>query len=204
MKVYDIMQGDIDWIKVRLGKVSASEADALLTPKFAAKTGAGVHTYLCKKVAETFRGQPLMQFSSFASEQGQILEEEARAWVALTSEEKISNVGFIESDDGRCGCSPDGLLDDDGGLEIKSPQPVNHVRYLLDGILPDDYAVQVHFNLYVSGRKYWKFVSYHRGYPAFVLRVERDDEICKKIESALTSFYVKLDAALTTIKSIKN
>lgn len=192
-------QGEGDWLKLRLGRVTASEADALLTPELKPRTGAGVQTYLFQKIAEAWRGTPLPGFTSFATEQGEILEDEARNWFALTTEHAVRNVGFLEHDDGRCGCSPDALLDDDGGLELKCPQDTNHVRYLLDGRLPKDYAAQVHFSLYVSGRKWWKFVSYRRQYPAFTFTVERDEEICERIAEALASFYENFDEAWSAL-----
>lgn len=203
MKIHEVTQGDIDWIKLRAGKVTASEAKELLTPLFATKTGDGVNTYLFKKVAEAYSGFAPDGFSSYETEQGQILEDEARQWFAFETEHRVRNVGFIEHDNGRCGCSPDALLDDDGGLELKCPQQTNHVRYLLDGVLPKDYAVQVHFSLYVSGRAWWKFVSYRRKFPPFVLTVERDEAICEKIEAALNAFAARFDDAMLKLKGMK-
>lgn len=199
---HDIIQGEAEWFQCRVGKVTASEFDALATPEFAPRKGEGVKTYLCAKVAELWRGKPLPQVSGFALEQGQILEDEARAWYALEyTDHKVANTGFVEGDDGRSGCSPDALLDDDGGLEIKCPQAKNHVRYLLDGTLPKDYAAQVHFSLYVTGRAWWRFISYHRGYPPLVLHIERDEEICAKIAAILPPFYEAVDAAIFKMKT---
>lgn len=200
MKEHNVTQGEGDWLKVRLGKVTASEAGAILTPEFKARTGEGVQTYLCQKLAETWRGTPLPGFHSWETEQGQLLEDEARKWFAFATEHKMRNVGFIEHDDGRCGCSPDALLDADGGLELKCPQDVNHVRYLIEGRLPKDYTVQVHFSMYVTGRKWWQFVSYRRKMPQFVIWVERDEEICGKIAEALKTFYTRFDAAMALLK----
>src|SRR5258708_2510391 len=151
MIIHDCTQGELDWFKLRAGKVTASEADALLTPLFKIKGGEGVHTYLCAKIAEGV-GEVLPAFSSWATEEGQILEDEARRWYAFEGNETLYNVGFCEGDDRRCGCSPDALIGEHGGLELKAPQPTNHVRYLLDGILPKDYAAQVHFSMFVTGR----------------------------------------------------
>lgn len=204
MKIHDFEQGSAEWLTARIGKVTASELDNLVTPEFKIRDGATPYTYLCQKVAEAYKGKPLPQFSTFATEQGELLETEARGWYALEhTDRKVINVGFVEHDGGRCGCSPDALLGDDSGLEIKCPQPTNHVRYLLDGTLPKDYAAQVHMSLYVTGRKSWRFVSYHRGYPAFVLNVERDESIMAKIDAALAQFYTRFDAAMLTLK-IKN
>lgn len=201
MIAHDCVQGEAEWLKLRVGKVTASELDNLITPEFKPRTGAMVQTYLYRKVAEAYRGEPLPGFTSHATEQGQLLEDEARRWYAFQDDrERMHNVGFIEHDDGLCGCSPDALLGEDGGLEIKCPEPTNHVRYLLEGTLPKDYAAQVHMCLYVTGRKWWNFVSYRRRFPAFVLRVERDEEICAKIEATLAAFYERFAEAMGRLK----
>lgn len=202
-KIHSVTQGEVDWLQLRVGRVTASELSALVTPEFKIKTGEGPNTYLCEKIAEAWRGQPLPGFSSWATEQGQILEDEARSWYCLEYEDhKLSNVGFVEHDDGRCGCSPDGLLGEDGGLELKCPEPTNHVRYLLDGSLPKQYAAQVHMSLYVTGRPWWRFVSYRRGFPPFVLKVDRDETIMATIANALTLFYARFDAAFESLNSV--
>lgn len=200
-KLHNVTQGEGDWLQIRVGKVTASEMDRLVTPMFKQRDGDGVRTYLYEKLAEAWRGKPLPGFSSWATEQGQLLEDEARKWYAFEHDDhKLSNVGFVEHDDGRCGCSPDGLLGDGGGLELKAPQPTNHIRYLIEGGLPKDYAAQIHMNLYVTGRKWWRFVSYHRGYPAFVLHVERDEAICAKIQTALAAFYLAFDGGMRRLR----
>lgn len=202
MKIHtDIVQGTAEWLKIRAGKVTASEIDALISPTLQIRKGDGVQTYLYQKVAELKTG-PLPGFHSWEAEEGQMLEDEARKWFAFQSNERLHDAGFVEHDDGRCGCSPDALIGEDGGLELKAPQPVNHVRYLLDGILPKEYAAQVHMSLYVTGRKWWKFVSYRRKFPAFVLTVERDEKICATIAEALAGFYARLDEARNKLEAI--
>lgn len=202
-KIHPVTQGEAEWLQLRVGKVTASELSALVTPEFKIRTGEGPNTYLCEKLAEAWRGKPLPQFSSFATEQGQLLEDEARSWYAFTHDDhKVHNVGFIEHDDGRCGCSPDALLGEDGGLELKCCQPTNHVRYLLAGTLPKEYAAQVHMSLYVSGRAWWRFVSYRRGYPAFMLLVPRDEEIMAKIAAALVAFYPLFDEGMAKMRQL--
>lgn len=203
MKEYDCCQGEAEWATVRLGKVTASEADNLLTPEFKIRTGEMPKTYLARKLAEAVLQRPLEGFSSFETENGQLLEQEARSWFAFEfTGTKVRNVGFIEHDDGRCGCSPDALLDEDNGLELKAPQPTNHVKYLLDGTLPKDYAVQVHFSMYVTGRPKWTFVSYRRKFRPFVLTVKRDEEIMRKIGECLAAFYAEFDKAMLKLKAL--
>lgn len=200
---HECAQGEAEWLQHRIGKVTASEASSLLTPLFAVKTGEGPKTYLYEKLAEGWRGKPLPGFSSWATQEGQLLEDEARRWYSLESDDAVQNVGFIEHDDHRCGCSPDGLIGEDGGLELKAPQPTNHIRYVMEGVLPKDYAPQVHFSLYVTGRPWWRFVSYCRGFPPLVLTVQRDEAICAKIQEALTGFYAAYDAAMLKLRQLK-
>lgn len=203
MKIHNIPQGEAEWALLRLGKVTASEADNLLTPTLEPRKGEMPKTYLATKLAESWRGEPLPGFSSWATEQGQLLEDEARRWYAFEFDsERIQNVGFIEHDDGRCGCSPDALIGDDCGLELKCPEAHTHVKYLLAGELPKEYAPQVHFSLYVTGRPRWKFVSYRRKFPALVLTVERDERIIKVIETALRNFYMAFDASMADLKEM--
>lgn len=132
-------------------------------------------------------------------EQGRILEEEAIPWFEYEFGEQIERVGLIMTDDGTVGCSPDGLLGEDGGIEIKCPYSETHIKYLLDNKLPADYAAQVHGSLYVTGREWWKFVSYRRGFPAFVLKVNRDNAIIRQIDAALQAFQEKFNTAWATL-----
>lgn len=186
----------------RAGIPTASEFDNLLTPEMKPRVGAMPESYLAKKVAEAWQGGPLAQLNVFDVEQGKILEEEAVPWFELEYSTPIQRVGLITTDDGRCGCSPDGLIGEDGGIEIKCPAVHTHVGYLLKGTLPKDYAAQVYGSMFVTGRKWWKFLSYRRRLPALVLTVERDDEAMESIQEALTLFLARFDRAMDRLIEI--
>lgn len=188
MKIHDVKQKSVEWMILRSGLPTASEFDALLTPLFKVKTGEGPKTYLHKKLAEWWQGGPLLGFNVFDMDQGQMLEEQAVPWYELEFNTKIDRVGFCTTDDGRVGCSPDGLLGDDSGIEIKCPAVHTHVGYLLAGVIPPDYAAQVHGCMYVTGRKSWKFLSHRRHFPPLVLEIPRDEEIQEKINEAIQTF----------------
>lgn len=185
-----------------MGKCTASELHNILTPEFAQRKGETVRTYLASKVAEMWRGEPLPAFTSFATEQGQLMEEQIKPWYEFEYDCEIQNVPFITGDDGRCGASPDGLLGSDNGLEIKAPQAVNHVKYLLDGEVPKDYLAQIHGSMFVTGRPRWTFVSYSRRFPALVLTVKRDEAIMEKIQKSLTAFYQQFDEAMARLNAL--
>ena len=206
MKIIDCKQGSSEWFAARCGVVTASEVDALVTPKWKIKEGAAADTYLFKKVAEKLLGyssDQLQGVSAFAMDQGKIVETIARPWYAFTYDVNVETPGFCVSDCGRYGCSPDGLVGDDLGLEIKSPMPDNHVRYLINGKVPDDYLPQVHFSMLVTGRPEWEFVSYSRHLPALVIRVQRDDAIQAVLRQAVDGFIARMDAALSKIETLR-
>lgn len=195
MIIHPAPQHSLEWLTARAGIVTASEMDNILTPTFKARDGEMRHTYMCKKLAERWTGSPLPGFSSIDMEFGNILEEEAIPYFSLETGQDVQRVGLVTTDDGRAGASPDGLIGEDGGLEAKCPRAENHIKYLLAGGVPKDYLVQVHSALYVTGRQWWKFVSYSRRLPLLIVTVKRDDEIIEKIGAAIGEFLTDFDAS---------
>ncbi len=212
MKIHDCQQGTLEWTKLHFGIPTASGLDNLLTPELELRKGELPKTYVYKKVAEKLQGRPLIDLSasSFMLEQGMIIEEEARPWYALEYDKKIKQVGFITTDDGRFGCSPDGLMIDDmawegefnGGLEIKSPAAHTHVKYLVNGVLPKEYVAQVYGSMFVTGFKRWMFVSYRRGFPALVLEIHQNEKAMSMIRAAINQFHADFDRAMERIENI--
>ncbi len=201
MKIHDVVQGTSAWLELRAGVVTASEFGQIVTDKFELRTGEMLKTYLHKKLAEKALGRPLQSFNSFADlEQGTIKEEEALPFYELENDVTLRRVGFITTDDGRAGCSPDALLDE-GGLEIKCPAEHTHVGYLLDGTLPKDYRPQVHFSMFVTGAPWWKFMSYSRNFRPLLLTVGRDEKIQEAIGNALSEFLKRFDVALEKLNA---
>lgn len=188
-------QGSLEWLQLRSGIPTSSELDSLITPKFEVKTGQGPKSYVAAKVAEAWQGGPLPSFQSFAMEQGSLIEAEVFDWCSFTLDMPIVRVGFIGSDDAKFGGSPDGLLGEHSGIEIKAPAAHTQAAYIINGVLPPEYEHQVHGCLYLTQRPEWKFVSYRRGFPALVLTVERDDEKQAVIAEALGLFHEAFDKA---------
>jgi YqaJ-like viral recombinase domain len=203
--IHDCEQGTLEWTKLHFGIPTASGLDNLLTPEFELRKGETPKTYLYKKVAEKLQGRPLIDLSasSFMLEQGMIVESEARPWYALEYDKHVRQVGFITTDDGRFGCSPDGLIEgEDCGLEIKSPAAHTHVKYLVNGVLPKEYTAQVLGSMFATGFKKWVFVSYRRGFPALVLEIQRDQKAMDAIARAIDSFHSEFQRAMTRIQNI--
>ena len=220
MKVVNVKQGTEQWFQARCGIVTASEFDNLVTPTWKPRAGEMVKSYMHRKLAERWRGEPLHSWAGNAAEQGSIREDEAvgvygyEQWTEHGLVWKV--VGFITSDDGRMGCSPDSILATGStaptfdpaldvfvrGIESKCPEPQTHVKYLLSGELPKEYAAQVQGSMLVTGAAVWTFLSYARGFPPLVLEVPRDEEAIEVLSEVIEEFNVDLDAAYARLVEI--
>jgi hypothetical protein len=200
MQIVECEQGTPEWFLARRGIPTASMFGAIITPK-TGKVSAQIDGYICQLLAEKYSGgvpHDVETYTSRAMQMGIDTEPEARAAYGLTSGHDVVQVGFCLADDGRSGCSPDGLIGDDGGLELKCPLPKTQVQYLIDGTLPDTYKAQVHGSLIVTGRKWWDFYSYCPGLPELRLTVEPDD-FTDLLRNALARFAARYDELETRL-----
>jgi hypothetical protein len=131
-----------------------------------------------------------------AMERGTELEPFARAWYEEKQGVTVEEVGFVYALDGRCGVSPDGLVGNDGGVEIKCPLPKNHVKHLIAGVVPKEWIVQIHGNIWACSRSHWDFVCFcdDEHIPSMIVRVERDEVLCSAFDVHMTQFCDELDA----------
>lgn len=204
MKILMMDQGSAEWLQARQGVVTASEINALVTPLFKPRTGEGVETYLAEKLCEKLIGWTPDVFGTFAIDQGKLNETTALPWYNFSQDASARKAGFCLSDCGRIGCSPDGLVGDEGGLEIKSPRPPMHLKTYLRQEVPDEYLPQVHFSIFVTGRAWWDYLSFSRqGLPNVLIRVQRDEAIIAKIKSALYPFLERLDLEYNKLNALK-
>lgn len=204
MKIHSVSQGSTEWHALRCSIPTASEFDELLTAKLAIKDSIARNDYLLTKLAGKVMGFPEESVNTFQMGQGTVLEGEALPWLEGVYDLKIQRVGFCTTDDGRVGCSPDGLIGDDDGLEIKCPSGHVHLSHLLGGVVPREYVFQVQGCMLVTDRPKWTFVSYNRYFPALVVHVTRDPAIQGALRAALDKFtadfdegYAKLQRLLT-------
>lgn len=202
MKTHLMKQGSTEWLQARCGLPTASEFDSLVTPLWKSRTGEGPENYLLKKIAERVMGYPMESFFGGAMEQGSLLEDEAIPFYEGVFGVEIQRVGFCTTDDGRIGCSPDGLIGDDNGIEVKCPEPHTHVKYLLGGVVPKDYVAQVQGAMFVTGRPCWTFLSYSRFFPPLIVHVERDEEAQRALAYVLGDFLRKFETGVTRIQAM--
>lgn len=176
MIFHDVQQTTEEWIKLRLGVPTASNFSRIMTPA-KMQLSKSADKYIAELIGEKlspFMPERAETFTSRAMQWGQQTEAEARSYYAMDRNAKVTNGGFCTTGDGKLGCSPDGLVGDDGCLEIKCPEPGTHVQYLMDGGVPDDYKPQVHGHLIVTGRAWCDFLSYAIGMPPLLVRVVPD------------------------------
>ena len=184
----DVEQGTPEWEALRLGIPTASEFKSVL----AKGEGKTRKTYMMKLLGERFTGAPADNYTNQHFDRGKELEDEARELYALTRDVDLDRVAFIRN--GAVGCSPDSLIGDDGGLEIKTRLAHLQVELLeLDRVPPESVA-QVQGSIWVSKREWWDFVSYCPKLPLFVKRVYRDEEYIGKLAAEVAAFNAELDA----------
>jgi hypothetical protein len=184
MRIDQNEQGSPEWLAARLGIPSASMFAKLVTTK--GIWSASADAYINQLVAERLTGEREEVFQSHHMLRGTELEPDARDLYSLISDAEVTEVGFCLHDTLSAGCSPDGLIGEDGGLEIKAPAPSTHVEYLRGGVLPSKYKQQVMGCLWITGREWWDFVSYHPTMKPLIVRVERDEEYIAALEKCVT------------------
>lgn len=186
--IHDFEQGSPEWYEARRGVATASDFGSIITPK-TGEYSAGRHELMFSLIDQVVRPEVDESFGGNRyTERGKELEPEAfRYYEAFYATAPMSKVGFIYNPELDAGCSPDGAVGDKGGIEIKCPDGKTHIRYLVNGTLPDEYKAQVHGNIAVSRRAWWDFVSYCPGYRPLVVRVVRN-EYTAKLELLLKKF----------------
>ncbi len=200
MKVFDFDQYSQEWWDVRRGVPTASEFNRIVTPaKW--QMGEGAKTYACELVAQAYdiNYGETSDFATAAMRNGTIMEPEARRYYELETGSDVQQVGFCLSDCGRWGCSPDGLVGDDGGLELKHPTAATQVKWLMAGTVPIEHLAQCYGGMIVAKRSWWDFLSYYPGMEPLHVRVVPDEKLVKLTE-ALELFWKMLTEIRTKIE----
>lgn len=198
MKILEMEQGTQEWLDARLGCPSGSGFSKIITS--GGQPSSSAETYINQLIAELVTGETTHVHVTEAMQRGTELEEFARMNYELETDREVMQVGFCKHDTLHCGVSPDGLIGEDGGLEIKCPTPSTHVKYLRKGTLPSEYKAQVQGCLWITEREWWDFMSYHPQMPNLMIRVHRDDEYIKQLERLVTHACQIIEKEATEIK----
>jgi putative phage-type endonuclease len=201
-------QGTDAWFNIRIGKVTASRVADVL-----AKTKTGYSTtrdnYMAQLVCERLTGQKGESFTNAAMQHGTETEPLARAAYEARYDVLVDEVGFVPHPTiEMSGASPDGLVGDDGLIEIKCPNTATHIETLLSESVPNKYYTQMQFQLSCTGRQWCDFLSFDNRLPTelqmFVKRVPRDDMYIKLIEDEIVKFLAELDTKINQLMKVKN
>ena len=178
--ITDFAQGDPKWFQARLGNPGASNASKIITSD--GKPSKQATEYMYQLAGELVSGKPEESYQSTHMQNGLEREAEARSVFEMKTEIEVQQAAIVYKDDRKMfHISPDGLIGDNAGLEVKCPMLKTQVKYLLDGKLPTDYFGQVQMSLYVSEREHWYFLSYYENMPLFIIKVERDEKYIKAL-----------------------
>lgn len=187
----DDLQRTAEWHADRAGKWTGSKfADVLARNKKTGEPLKAYHDLVWQVVTERITGQVTEGPSGLALQWGTDVEPFAREAYELESGNIVTQAGFIRHPVySFAGCSPDGLVDADGGLEMKCPKSSSvHLERFLSGV-PEEYIPQIQGCMWVTGRAWWDFVSYDprqkEKFRILKIRVNRDEEFIKKLETAV-------------------
>ena len=198
MIIHTMEQGSPEWFAVKCGKVSASNISSVMAK------GKGItrKNYMMRLLAERLSGIPQETYTNGAMQWGIDTEPLAREAFEADNLEVVEQVGFIEIND-YLGCSPDGLIGDDCGVEIKCPNTATHLGYILDNKPVADYRDQIQGTLWMTGRKSWYLVSFDPRVPSrplWQIRIERDEKRIKEIADEVEIFTSEMLELIEKIK----
>jgi putative phage-type endonuclease len=176
MKIHNMPQGSEEWYNIRKLKLTASNAQAI------GNQGKGLET-LCRQLVCEYLSKPKDSYTNLDIERGIELEEDARIVYSLNTDNNVQQVGFIEISD-FVGCSPDGLIGDDGLVEIKCYSDKHYLDYVLDEIIDSRYIWQMQMQMMLTCRDWCDFVVYNPNFDNEII-IKRITKDIKKQEDLI-------------------
>lgn len=193
------------WFADRLGCVTASKvADVMARTK--SGYGAARANYMAQLVAERLTGAREDGYCNAAMQRGIDLEPQARAQYEFHTGNTVVETGFVlHPSIAHCGASPDGIVGDDGLVEIKVPNTATHIATLRGGKIDDRYVKQMHLQMLCTGRKWCDFVSFDDRLPdemqLHIERVHLDADLASEMESEIAKFLAELDETVADLRA---
>lgn len=187
MKIFtsaDFEQGSEDWLMVRGTIPTASRFKDVL----AKGQGKTRRTYMMTLIGQRVTGEVAESYSNHHMDRGHEMEFYARSQYEFTYDVEVDEASFILNASESAGYSPDGLIGENGCIEIKSKLPHLQCEILLQNKMPNEHIAQVQGGLWVSEREWCDFVSYWPGLPLFVKRIYRDEDYIKNLELEINLF----------------
>jgi putative phage-type endonuclease len=196
-------QGSDEWLAMRLGKVTASMVSSVLSKGRGNAPSKMAETYMIELIAEVLTGKSKAFFENDAMKWGTETEPQARSMYQVNNDfVDVKEVAFVEHND-QIGISPDGLIGDDGLLEIKCPNTTTQIKRALSDNYSADYKSQIQMQLWVTERKWCDFVSFDprldcsAGY--LQQRVYRDEEYIEEMKVKVYAFVETMNKTILII-----
>jgi exodeoxyribonuclease (lambda-induced) len=200
MIILNLEQGTDEWLKARLGVATASNFKYIVTSK--GERSKQIKDYSIQLASEMLVEELEETYKSDWMLRGNELEDDAVDMYEQRTFTPVERVGFMHC--GDYGYSPDGVVGDNGLIEVKCPSQKVHAKYLNEDRVPVEYVQQVQGGLYVSGRQWCDFISYNpcfKGeYKLFIKRVFRDEELIEKLEGGIQEAITLRNEYLEKIK----
>ena len=200
-----IEQGTEAWLQLRLGKVTASRVADIMAKT---KTGASAsrQNYLIELALQRVTGNIEPMYTNDAMAWGTATEPQARVDYEVKTGNFVDQIAFVEHDIIEWfGCSPDGLIGNDGLIEIKCPNSATHWATIKDKKPPNKYVIQMQSQMACTNRQWCDFVSFDPRMPErsqlFICRVERDQTMIDEIEAEIKKFLSEVESEVNLMRS---
>ena len=201
--IKDIKQGSDEWLELRLGKVTASRLSDVIAKGRGSNPSKTRESYMLQLAAEILTGDAQDGYTNKYMEWGNQCEPQARSMYEFDSGNDVEEIAFVKVDD-WFGVSPDGLVGDDGLIEIKCPKTTTQIERFLKSEFPSEYKAQVQGQLLATGRDWCDFVSFDPRINGeaqyFCIRVGRDEEYIKELGEKIQLFISELKTMLEKLK----
>lgn len=200
-------QGSPEWLQARCGKVTASRvADVIAHTK--SGYGASRANYMAELIAEQLTETPTSSFSNAAMQWGTDTEPQARAAYEFFSDLSVVEIGIVDHPGiEMSAASPDGLIGDDGMIEIKCPNTSTHIDTLIKQKVPKKHMTQMQWQMACADRQWCDFVSFDPRLPTglqmFVVRIDRNDETIAELETEIKKFQAEMAEKITALNAIE-
>lgn len=200
-------QRTAEWFAARLGKVTASRVADVIAKTKSGEYTAGRDNLMAQLAIERLTGQAQESYSNSYMQWGTEQEPFARAAYEIATGQMVEECGFVPHPMiENAGASPDGLVGDDGLVEIKCPNTATMIETLLTQKVPSKYITQMQMQMACTGRLWCDFVSFDPRLPAkaqlWVKRVPRDPEFILKMEVEIVKFLAELDGKANKLKDL--
>jgi len=198
MQSEQLVQGSDEWLQARIGKCTGSRFHDACSFTRSGSESANRRNYKYQIIAERLTGQQQDFYSNRAMEWGTATEDSARLAYEFSTGNDVEQVGMLVHPElADVGFSPDGLVGDDGAIEIKCPETATHIQTLTSGKIPAKYMEQVLGVMWVTGRKWCDFISYDPRLPEdlqiITVRLDRDAEQIAELDENIREFLADVD-----------